>query len=48
MVWFGWHGSARFGEVRYGMAGEDRFAGVRCGVSGYCGAVRGVDWFGRL
>lgn len=29
MVWCGWHGSARFGEVRYGMAGEARFAGVR-------------------
>lgn len=29
------------------MAVEARFAGVRCGVSGYCGAVRGVSWFGR-
>ena len=34
--------------ARFGMAGEARFGGVRCGTAGYCGAVRGVDWFGRL
>lgn len=41
-------GAVRSGVDRFGMAGEARFGGVRCVVAGYCGAVRGVDWFGRL
>ena len=52
-VWFGMAGkfrccSVRSGVDRFGMAGEAMFGGVRCVVAGYCGAVRGVDWFGRL